>query len=517
MLLIALLAGCKSTPGSKAGPTAGGEFNYFLREPVAIDPLNVQENEGSQVAKELFDGLVDYDPRTMAVVPAVAESWSSNPEATVFTFNLRHHTKFHNGREVVAADFKYAWERVAKKNSGSDVAYHLAPIKGFDEMQSGKASHLSGVKVKGKYILVVTLNYPYADFPTILGHPVFSPVPREAVEKDPQAFADNPVGNGPFEMAGPWKHRELISVKRFGGYYGRKALLDKVNFKIFADISTGFLEFKGGSLNFSPIPLGQVKATVEEFGSNAVVGRPQLSLDFIGFNFNERPFKGNQDLRRSFSYAIDRKAIADTVFENTRVVAGSITPPPLGGSAGSSGIKRDLSKARSLLKKAGYPNGKGLPVLKLTFIAGTGVDQFAQAIQANLADVGIKAEPEGMEPGAFFDSLHRNKINLFIANWAADYPTMDSFIYPLFFSGSEDNVTGYKNRSVDKLLLDARKSLDGSERRRLYSRAEARILTDAPAAPLLYAGSDAVHSRDVRGFLRTAQDITPLDLVWLKK
>lgn len=518
LLLIVSLTSCAKSPKvKKITPKTGGEFNYFLQEPFAIDPLNVQESEGFEVAKELFDGLVDYDPRTMAVIPAVARSWKSNPEATVFTFNLRQKTKFHNGREVVAKDFKYAWERVAKKGSGSDVAYHLAPIKGFDEMQAGKARRLSGVKVKDKYTLEVALNYPFADFPTILGHPVFSPVPREEVEKDPRAFTEMPVGNGPFMMASPWKRRQLIEVRRFERYYGSKAFLKKVNFRIFADVNTAFLEFKSGALDFTPIPLGQVRATKEEFKGNAIVGKPQLSLDFLGFNLNAKPFKNNPNLRLAIGYAIDRQGIAKTVFEDTRLPAASLSPPILRDSTLSKKPKRRLDKAKSLLKQAGYPRGKGLPPLKLTFIAGGGSDQLAQAIQANLTDIGVNVQPESMEAGAFFDALHENKVKLFLANWIADYPTLDSFTYPLFYSMSGDNPTGYRNASVDKLLLAARKSLDKNKRRQIYLRAETKILEDAPVVPLFFAGSSAVYDRDVRGFIRTAQDGTPLELIWIKK
>lgn len=515
-LLITVITSSCAQPQAEKKPASkkGGQFLYFLQEPLAIDPINVQSSAGFEVAKELFDGLVDYDPRNMALVGAVAKSWSGNPEATVFTFHLKHGVKFHNGREVTAKDFKYAWERVAAKKSRSDVAYHLAPIKGFSKMQMGKADQLAGIKVKDRYTLVVTLNYPFADFPYILGHPVFSPVPKEEVEKDPKAFAESPVGNGPFMMAAPWKHRQFIKVKRFNNYYAHKSLLDKVEFKIFADENTGFLDFKSGNLNYAPIPLGQIKATDEEYGDNAIIGKPMLSLDFLGYNLKSRPLN-NKNLRKAIADGIDRQAIADKIFENVRVPATGIVPPPIGGAPPpAKSFKTSFAQAEELLKKAGYPRGKGLKKLKLTFIAGSDYGPLAEAIQGSLAKLNIKVNIQPMEPGAFFKALRTGDTSLFIANWAADYPTMDSFIYPLFYSKSEDNVIGYHNKSVDRLIIRARKTLDAKARRKLYNQAEEDILADAPIAPLFYDGSAALRGRNVRDFVLTSMGYTPLEQVW---
>jgi oligopeptide transport system substrate-binding protein len=95
------------------GPVEGGTFNFYISEPAFIDPVNLQESEGTQVGQALFDSLVTFDPISMEVQPAAAETWESNDEATVWTFNLVEGAMFHNGREVTAQDFKYAWERIA--------------------------------------------------------------------------------------------------------------------------------------------------------------------------------------------------------------------------------------------------------------------------------------------------------------------------------------------------------------------------------------------------------------------
>jgi len=519
LLLILSISACtpaKRPAGKSASPRYGGTINYFLGEPVAIDPAFVTEGEGAEVAKQLFDGLVDYDPKTLALKPAVAQHWSSNKAGDVWTFHLRPGVRFHNGREVTARDFIYSWERVAAKKTGSEVAYHLAPIQGFDKMQAGRAAHLSGLSADGKYTLKVKLNYPFADFPVILGHPVFSPVPKEAVAGGKVKYGDMPVGDGPFAMDGAWRHEQGISLKRFDRYYGAKPYLDGVNFKIFNNQQAGFLDFSGGGLDYAPIPQGQIRATATQYGSRAIVGRPQLALNFFGLNLHKAPFKGNVKLRQAINYAINREAIAANIYEGAYLPAGGIVPPAIEDyKKPADAYTYSPAKAKRLLKEAGHPDGKGLPTLRLVYGAGRGYDEPAQAAQENLRSLGVKVDLAGLEFGAFIEAMGKGDMSIFAASWQGDYPLRDTFLYPLFFSKSGDNMVGFADKKVDRLLLAARKELDAAKRRRLYDQVEVEVLKQAPVVPFAYVGTSVVHSSRVKGFVRTGLDYTPLDRVWL--
>jgi peptide/nickel transport system substrate-binding protein/oligopeptide transport system substrate-binding protein len=149
------------------------------------------------------------------------------------------------------------------------VAFYLAAVAGFKEMQSGQASELTGVEAPDAYTLRITLTYPFADFPYGLALPVLAPVPREEVERDPRAYSEMPVGNGPFKMAEPWSHDQYVRVVRFEDYSGVTPLLDGVDFRIFKDQETAYLEFKAGAVDTALIPTGQVQAAVEDYGESA--------------------------------------------------------------------------------------------------------------------------------------------------------------------------------------------------------------------------------------------------------
>jgi oligopeptide transport system substrate-binding protein len=212
-------------------PDPGGVFVFGMLEPGSIDPVNLHESEGIQVGQALFDSLTAWDPVTSEVVPAAAATWEPNVDATVWTFNLVPGATFHNGDPVTAADFKYAWERICDPANESGVSYHLSAVQGYEGMQDGSATKLSGVVALNDTMLQVTLTQPFAEFDAVVAHPTLAPVPQSAVAAD--GFSEMPVGNGPFMMSEPWVHGEYIKVERFDGYHGAAPNIDGIEFDIF--------------------------------------------------------------------------------------------------------------------------------------------------------------------------------------------------------------------------------------------------------------------------------------------
>ena len=174
---LAALAACGKKGGSDAGSGAAGgaTINFYINNPVCIDPYNTQESEGTQVEFQLFDSLTTYDFEAKELKGLVADSWEANDDATQFTFHLKSGTKFHNGETVTSKSFKYGWERICnpETNPGSPsvISYHLSFVKGYDEMLDGSATELSGVTCPDDDTLVVELTSALADFPYVCSHP----------------------------------------------------------------------------------------------------------------------------------------------------------------------------------------------------------------------------------------------------------------------------------------------------------------------------------------------------------
>jgi len=516
--------------GGSGEAVKGGTLNVYIGDPSHIDPMLAFESEGIQVDHALFEALTQFNYKTSVVEPCVAESWEANDDATVFTFHLKKGTKFHNGREVVAADFKYQWERLSNPANESLYGYLLSMVKGFDEMQAEEnpATELSGVKVIDDYTLEVTLAYSYAEFPYVVGFPDTAPVPKEEVEKDPAAFALMPVGNGPFKMAEPWAAGQYIKVVRFEDYSGTKPNIDGINFMIYADLNTAFLDFKAGTIDWTQIPTGQYKDTVATYGlsddgmtanpGKQVQNAPELGIYEIIMNNQDEVFK-NADLRRAVSLAINRQAICDIAYEGIRKPASSIVPAGLPGYEENAWQYNhyDVEAAKEMLAKAGFPNGKGLPALKLAFNSGAGHEQTMQLIQADLDKIGIKAEFDTSDGPTYWDKVDKGTYQIGRSGWSVDYPTIDNMIHPLFFSSAGQNFSKYNNPAVDEGILAARKIVDDDERLKAAQAVVKMIGDDSPEIAICTYAHSRVTSARVHNLVYSP--MTYLDFIncWLSE
>jgi len=546
-LAIGILAGC--TPATPTGtgtggnePKYGGTMSFYIGEPAYIDPYNTQESEGTEVEQTLFDSLTRVDPLDPSkLLPAAAASWSANADATVWTFKLDPDGKFSDGTAVTAKDFVYAWTRIVSGKTvntltgqadPSIISYHLSFVKGFGPVAAGEADVLEGVKAVDDLTFEVTLTQAFADFAFVVAHPALAPVPQALVEGGVDyngakvAFGDMPVGNGPFKMAEPWKHEQYIKVVRNDNYYGDKAYLDGVEFKIYKDTEAAYTDFQAGNLDFSPIGTGQIKTAIETYGESengytvnpgkqCVLGE-ENAVYYIICNTEDKVMK-NAGVRKAFSLAINRQAICDVVFEGTRNPADNILPPGIAGyEAGAwKDTKYDVAAAKAALAEAGFPEGKGLSTIKLSFNSGAGHEKIMELVQADLKAIGITAVFDSAEFPVYLKQLDAKKFQIGRLGWIADYPITDNFLYPLFQSKSGDNKSAYKNPAVDTALDEARKTLDDAARIKAYQAINATIAADNPVIPVMFYKHTRVGSARLHNFTWDAQGLGDFTKVWV--
>jgi oligopeptide transport system substrate-binding protein len=341
------------------------------------------------------------------------------------------------------------------------------------------------------------------------------------------AFHDLPIGNGPFMMAGPWQHDQLIQVVRFEDYPGQKAYLDGVDFKIFKDQDTAFLEFKAGNLDFTSIPSGQVAASKTEFGESAdgytiepgkqVLTGPEISTYYLVCNLTDELLQ-NADLRKAISLAINRQAICDTVYEGVRSPATGIVPPGIAGFLPDQWpyAKYDVEQAKQMLEKAGYPGGEGLPELRVGFNSGVGHEDVFALVQADLKAIGINTKLEGVEWAQWLDQMDAKDFQLGRLGWSSDYPIMDNWTYSLFQSDSLDNHSFYNNPAVDQANIAARQIADSDARIAAYQEIERTIGEDSPVAPMVFYAHQHVGSDRIHGFVYSPMSYVDLAAVWIE-
>ncbi len=525
-------------------PVEGGTFIFGdMTEPAYIDPYNAQETSGVNVTAQLFDSLVANDPiDAIKVVPAAADSWESNADSTIWTFKLNPDGKFHEGTPVTANDFIYAWNRIVnpkevntitKKADPSILNYHLEAVKGYQDVVDGKTTELAGLKAVDDYTLEVTLDYSYADFEYVVAHPALGPVPKAAVEggvdfegaKVP--FGEMPIGNGPFKMSEPWKHEQYIKVVKFDDYYGDKPYLDGIDFLIFKDTNTAYLEFQAGNLDFSIIGDGQIEAARAQYGESpdgytpepgkqTVLGS-QLGVYYINMN-DEDPVLKNMDVRRAISFAINRQAICDVVFQGTRVPADGFVPPGTTGYVAGAWpeSKYDVEAAKAAIEKAGFPGGKGLPKLKLSYNADGGHKPIMELIQSDLATIGVEAQLDPYPDwGAYLKAWQDKKVQMGRMGWVADYPTGDNFLYSNFVTDGGNNWSFYSNKTADQAMVEARKIADTAERAKAWEEVNKLIGADMPVAPVMFYRNNFVGSDRIHDFIMGPMVIPYFDKAWL--
>ncbi len=518
---LAALAACgkKGTGTTEGAVDSANVIKFYINNPVAIDPYNTQESEGTQVEHVLFDALTDYDWDTEEIVPKAAASWDVSDDATEFTFHLVEGATFHNGDPVDAASFKRGWERICDPNMAtpSEIAYHLDPVKGATDMQAGKATELAGVEAVDDYTLKVTLTAPMADFPYICAHPALAPVPQAALD-DPDKFLVAPIGNGPFMMDGEWVADQYINLVKFDGYYGDPAKVDGIYFSIQKDPDTAFREFEAGNIDFCSIPSGRLGEVSEKYGLaedgyTATPGAQTLtgaeaSIYYLCVNCKDELMK-DPDVRNALSLAINRQNICDTVFEGTRQPADCIFPPVIDSDPSNTWANAhyDLEAAAKLLDK-NYPadkDGKRGIKITLSYNSGGGHEDIMSIIQGDLEKIGVEVTQSSLEWAAYLDALGDGSYQIGRLGWIADYPTMDNFLYPNVLSTSANNYSKYENKEVDDKLAAARQIVDDEERKAAYREINAIVGADMAIIPVMFYAHDHVASERLASFFYDAQ------------
>ena len=524
---LAALAGCGKKSGSSGGAGAsgtatGGTLKYYINNPVAIDPYNTQEDQGTQVEHILFDALTDYDWDKEKVVGKAAESWEANGDNTVFTFHLMKGAKFHNGDSVDAASFKRGWERIVnpKMATPSEINYHLSPVKGYDEFLAGSATELTGLRAVDESTFEVTLKSPMADFPTVCSHPALAPVPQAALD-DPDSFLVAPIGNGPFKMDGKWVADQYINVVRFDDYYGTKARLDGINFSIQKDPDTAFREFEAGNLDMAMIPTGRFNESIEKYGKSddgytvtpdhQVLTGAELSVYYLAINVEKMP---NKTLRHAISLAINRQSICDTLFEGTRIPADNVIPKvlDLGQNNAWADCKYDKDAAKKLIDEN---NLAGTEVV-LSYNSGGGHEDIMSMVQSDLQAVGLKVTQESQEWASYLQKLKGGDYTMGRLGWIADYPTLDNMLYPNFYSTADNNYSKYNNPEVDKGIDEARQIAGEEQRKAKYREVNQLIGEDMPIVPLMFYAHNWVGSKRVESLYLDPQTKAELAMATLK-
>jgi len=443
----------------------------------------------------VYEPLLWYDPIHDKIIPALATSYEVSKNGTVWTFHLRHDAKFHDGTPVTAQAVKFAIERTIKLGQGA--AFIWDPVK--------------EIKTPDKYTVVFILKYP-APLDKIAassyGAWIFSPKvvelagAKNATDKKVADWfnAGHDDGSGPYKLV-KWDPQNEIVLEKFKDWWGWKladypmksdSAPDVFIIKIVKDAVTQERMVQSGDIDIAEyVPLEDVQ-TLEKNPNLQVVTSPSFQNLLMLINTRKPPLD-NVLVRRAIAHAIPYKDIVTVARNGFAKVASGPIPHGMWGHFDNLTYTYNLTLAKELLAKAGYPNGLPRPLL-LTYTAGDIYEQrTAELIKASLAKIGITVNIRPMswqEQWSLAQSGWNNSKaaqDLFIFYWWPTYITPFDFLYNMFDNESKSfDLCYYANPKFNKLIEEAHyyEGIDKAKALHLYYEAQKILYDDVPAVPL---------------------------------
>jgi ABC-type oligopeptide transport system substrate-binding subunit/class 3 adenylate cyclase len=468
-------------------PPAPHPLRLMTSNPATLDPTVADTVISSAKIFQLFSGLVELRPDA-GIVPDIARSWEVLEGGEKYIFHLRDDVLWSDGKPVTAGDFEYAWKRVLGDHTTFSIPRLLYDVKGAKAYHQGELSNPDsvGVRALDNLTLAVELEGPTGYFLHLLANAVTFPVPRHVVELHGEAWAEpeNIVTCGSFSIES-WQPGERMILVRNPDYHGRfSGNLESVELllcDIGPDTSLKMLEkYKGDRLDVVDIATSDVIHVRQRYaGEYRKV--PRLITVYLQFDVSRPPFDDIR-MRRAFIFATDRVALVKAARPDCFPATGGFVPPGMPGHMPGIGLPYDPYQARQLLVEAGYPGGKGFPIVEcLTVPDRVDVGENLQAQWSQ--NLGVNIKWEMMERRAFLDRLGKHAPHLFVLGWRADYPDPDDFLRALI---GDTQRQAWRNKDYNNLVRQAQRSLDQRDRMELYGEAERILAEEAPIVPIFH-------------------------------
>jgi peptide/nickel transport system substrate-binding protein len=516
MVLVAVGAALTADAGEKRGGTL-----TIVRpaEPVSLDSNLETTGPGAWVYFNIIEPLVVLDEQGK-LQPKLATSWQQLSPTKV-RFKLRQNVKFHDGTPFNAAAVKFTIDRAFNEKPGARWASLAGPFAGAEVVDDSTVDILTK-EPYGPTLRSVAMAY--------MG--IVSPA---AVKKFGKDYGRNPVGTGPFKFV-EWRTNTSITIERNNDYWSDKAPLDRVVFRVVPEEGARMISLRTGEADMVLIPsAAELPAIKREGRANVyeIVGGRILS---VGFNLGKPPMD-NVLVRQAIFHAVNVNQVVENIFEGAAVRPKSYLAPSVFGFKDMQFDKLypyDKNKALALFKQAGYTRGpdgilqKGGQKLTLSWLASRGRylkdAEMAEAIQAQLKEVGVDARLQFLEWGAVFSQLRSPNMDhhLFGSGWVTTNNDADYTMYSSYLCQNEPpkgwNRFRYCNKKVDELIEKARSSVDQKARERMYAEAQMIMAKEPIMIPVANTKEVAVTQRSVRGFnIHPVEYNLDLSKVWLDK
>jgi peptide/nickel transport system substrate-binding protein/oligopeptide transport system substrate-binding protein len=458
-----------------------GYLYYRLNtNPTTLDPALITDVSGAAIAAKLFNGLVRLSDN-LEIAPDIAEKWQVSKDGLRYTFFLKKGVRFSGGREVGAQDFKYSFERILSPDTKSPNTWIFDKVEGAKEFREGTADEVKGFRIINDHTFEIKLKKPFSPFLSMLTTAPAYVIPKEDVKKWGVDFSSHPSGTGPFVLKEWLPNRELI-LEGNKMYFDGDISISGIIYRIIPEDLTAVTEFELGNIDVLSLPASAYsKFRDNKKWNRHIVSNTGLNTYYLGMNSSRHPFD-NLNLRQAVSFAIDRKRILETFYENRGRLAIGPVPDLLRKwniKESSQFMIYNPAKAKEIINKEKLSGTK----VSLYITADQDVVDLSEIIQSYLSEVGINVIIKQLEWSAYKDAVNKGEPDMFWLSWWADYPDPENFLFPLFHStnlGPGGNRARYVNKEVDLLIEKGQYSISEKERNYFYQKAEEIIIKEAP-------------------------------------
>jgi peptide/nickel transport system substrate-binding protein len=463
-LVLALLAPAVVPPAVSAQAKDTLTVALVSHSPT-LDPHMHFDRVGILVNINMFDSLLHRSPK-LQFEPSLATSWKALSD-TQWEFKIRKGVRFHNGDILTPADVKYSFDRVIDQTKKSP--------------QYGNIRAIKEVKVVDAETVLVITDKP---FPLLLERLVFFPIVNkkhiEAVGD--QAFgATSPVGTGPWKFV-EWKRDQVIRLEAFEQHWRGKPAFKHLNFRNIPEVATQVAEIKTGGVDIIRNVAADLIPEIKTHPQTYISSTPILRVHYVNLDMRTAPFD-KKAARQAANYAVEKPTVIQKLMAGLGTqVATTVQPLAFGFDAEIKPYPYDQKKAKELLAQAGYPNG-----VDITLHSGSPENRPSfEAISQMLTEVGIRTTPRMWDPGPAWNKFFQaeGKATHGIHGTWGNYSVFDAdaVLHPLYHTEPGGWIGKWYTRveGLDKLIDEARSSVDQPKRKRLYSQIQQMIREEAP-------------------------------------
>ena len=434
-----------------------------------LDPHMHFERVGILVNINMFDSLLHRSAK-LEFEPSLALSWKALNETT-WEFKLRKNVKFHDGSTMTADDVKFSFDRVLEPGKEKKKSPQYGNIRAIKEAKIVNADTIHLITDK--------------PFPLLLERLAFFPiVPKKHVEKvGDEAFgATAPVGTGPWKFV-EWKRDQHIRLEAFDGHWRGKPAFKNLVFRAIPEVATQVAELKTGGVDLIREVSADLMPDIKNHPQTAISTTPILRVHYVTLDMRVAPFD-KKAVRQAANYAIDKQAVIQKMMAGLgKQVATVVQPAAFGHDTSVQPFPYDPKKAKELLAQGGFPSGTDI-TLHSSSVANRPI---FEAIGQMLTEVGLRTTVKMWDPGPAWNKFFQSEGKATHGSYGTwgNYSVFDAdaVLHPLYHTEPGGWIGKHYARveGLDKLIDEARSSIDQPKRKQVYARIQQMIREEAPS------------------------------------